>query len=106
KSKEISPEIVLVRMSFKNWEKYQKAKAGKNQNLEGDLAFQLPDGVDLGAWRQFAKDADREELLAVIWSKILKLSDEVIAAGIHVTPGTVRHRVGRGLRLLGELKMY
>lgn len=106
KNSTVSPHVILVQQTSKNWEKYREAMAAKSTKFEGDLAFTVKEGVDLGAWRQFSKDAEKEELLSVIWSKVLKLSDEEIAEGIGVTPGTVRHRVGRGLRHLGELKMY
>lgn len=61
----------------------------------------LPTAVDLGAWRAFKKEADSEEFLAVVWSQILRLKDEDISRGLGVSVGTVRHRVGRGLKILG-----
>ena len=63
--------------------------------------FLLPDDFDLVAWSHFLSTADASEVDAVLFSKILGFTDEEIAAALDVTLGTVRYRVGRGLRHLG-----
>ncbi|MNT80198.1 hypothetical protein D3C72_2196280 [compost metagenome] len=63
----------------------------------------IPEGVDLGPWREFQKTASEDELLTVIWSKILKLSDHEISEGLGITQGTIRYRLGRALRKLGSM---
>lgn len=66
-----------------------------------DKGMETPAGIDLHAWSHFLANAEPSEVEAVLFSKILRFSDEDIAAGLSVTVGTVRYRVGRGLRHLG-----
>lgn len=65
--------------------------------------WNLPDGTDLGPWREFHKHAASEELEAMIWSQILGLPDQDIAQALNLPEGTIRYRVGHALRKLGEL---
>lgn len=62
----------------------------------------FPKDINLGTWRKFRKKAQRDEFMVVLWSKVLKLNDHDIATGLCLSEGTVRHRLGRGLRVLGS----
>lgn len=66
-----------------------------------EKGFVLPEEFDLAIWVSFMSNADLEEVEAVLLSRILAFSDSEIAEGLDVTEGTVRYRVGRGLRRLG-----
>lgn len=63
----------------------------------------LPTGLNWGRWLEFHRQADKNDLLAVIFNKILGISEDVVARGLGVSDGTVRFRVSKGLRLLGGL---
>ena len=63
--------------------------------------FQPPEGFDLSIWISFVTATETSEVEALLLSRILLFSDEEIAEGLGVTTGTVRYRVGRGLRHLG-----
>ena len=63
--------------------------------------FSLSENVDINAWSGFLSSGEASEIEAVLLSQILGFSDEDIASGLQVTIGTVRYRVGRGLRHLG-----
>jgi DNA-directed RNA polymerase specialized sigma24 family protein len=63
--------------------------------------FVRPPDFDLNAWSGFLNSGETSEVEAVLFSKMLNFSDEEIADGLGVTIGTVRYRVGRGLRHLG-----
>lgn len=63
--------------------------------------FILPGDFDLSAWVSYMNAADPDEVEALLFSRILAFSDREIAQGLGVTEGTVRYRVGRGLRHLG-----
>lgn len=64
-------------------------------------AFHMDRQTDLSLWVSFQTSTDPEEVEAVLFSKILGFTDEEIASGLNITVGTVRYRVGRGLRRLG-----
>ncbi len=61
----------------------------------------IPSELDLSAWATFLNSAHAEEAEAVLLSQILGFSEAEIAQGLDVSEGTVRYRVGRGLRHLG-----
>jgi hypothetical protein len=69
--------------------------------VQGIDGFLIPSSLDLGIWSSFLTTAHPEECEAVLLSRILKFSDVEIASGIGVSEGTIRYRVGRGLRHLG-----
>ena len=79
-----------------------KSPFGWFRSRKVELGWLPAEGVDLGGWRSFLKEAEPDEREAVILSRILNFTDQDISIGLGVTEGTVRHRVGRGLRLLGE----
>jgi len=90
--------IVHVTNTFFDQLKQSKRRLAAISYEEGYL---IPDSVDLGPWMEFQKEADSDEFLAVLWSKVLGLSDEAISESLGVTEGTVRHRLARGLHILG-----
>jgi DNA-directed RNA polymerase specialized sigma24 family protein len=68
---------------------------------ENSHGFSPPKDFDLQVWAGFLQTGEATEIEAVLFSKILNFSEEEIAEGLGVTTGTVRYRVGRGLRHLG-----
>jgi len=63
--------------------------------------FILPKDLEVASWVSFMSAAEAEEVEAVLLSRVLGFSDAEISQGLDVTEGTVRYRVGRGLRHLG-----
>ena len=71
---------------------------------KGEVTWVMPNPkLDLQIWRNFTQRAVAEESEAVLFSRILGFTDSEIAAGLNVSEGTVRYRVGRGLRTLGGI---
>ena len=66
-----------------------------------DRGFRLPGEVDVSLWAAFQTSVDPREVEAVLLSQVLAFTDDEIAEGLGVSKGTVRYRVGRGLRHLG-----
>jgi DNA-directed RNA polymerase specialized sigma24 family protein len=66
-----------------------------------EAGFILPPDLDINVWMSFLGNGEPTEVEAVLLSKILGFSDDEIAEGLGVTAGTVRYRIGRGLRHLG-----
>jgi DNA-directed RNA polymerase specialized sigma24 family protein len=63
--------------------------------------FVVPAEFDLTVWVSFLNAAEADQIEAVLLSRILGFSDIEIAGGLGITVGTVRYRVGHGLRRLG-----
>lgn len=62
--------------------------------------IQVPDVINLAIWKDMIKKSNREELSALVWTRILGFSEAEVAQGMAVSVGTVRHRVNRGMKTL------
>lgn len=100
---ELKTQVALVASTKAVWDKFKARVARGRPNTTIESGWLIPDGVDLGPWREFQKSASEDELLTVIWSKILKIEDDDISEGLGITQGTIRYRLGRALRKLGSM---
>lgn len=99
----IANNILIVMATKKFWEKSQKAHLRGLPYLTADGGWIVPEKVDLGPWREFQKNSTLDELLIVIWIKILELSFSEVSEALGVTEGTLRYRMARALRKLGAM---
>lgn len=67
---------------------------------QGNIEF--PKGSNWGPWFEFRKSADVDVYAAVILVKVLGFTVTDVAEALNVTDGTVRHRLSRALRGLGQ----
>jgi hypothetical protein len=63
----------------------------------------LPERSNWGPWFEFRKVADSREYLAVIYEKVLLIDAAIVSSGLGLPSGTFRHRVSRGLKVLGRI---
>ena len=100
---ELKNSIAVVYATAKIWERvHLKIQRGlPNSSMES--GWLVPANIDLGPWREFQKNATNDELLTVIWSKILNYSDQDISEALGLTVGTVRYRLARSFRKLGGM---
>jgi len=103
KNPALNNHSLLVAATFSVWSRLRAKVQRGNANISLEGGWVLPSGLDLGPWREFQKKATQDELLVVIWSKILGVSDKDIAEGLEISEGTVRYRLGRALRKLGSM---
>lgn len=97
-------EPLLVYSTYKVWKKHSKKRNTKSKDFELSAeGWILPQGLKMEPWREFIKDIDPQLYLAVIWSQLLQVSDKDISEGLGVTEGSIRYRVGKGLKLLGQI---
>jgi hypothetical protein len=95
---------VLVYSTYKIWKKYFKKRNFKTQDFPlSSEGWIVPQGIKMEPWRQFVKDTDPQIYLAVIWSHLLQFNDKDISDGLGVSEGSVRYRVGQGLKILGQI---
>lgn len=90
------------------WRKYQKHSFHKKHrhsktfyHCDGKDGFLSP--VDLAPWCDFLREAEEQVIFVMIFSQILLFPDKDIARGMGISEGTVRYRLGHGLRLLGSM---
>ncbi|MCE3009575.1 MAG: hypothetical protein LW875_03055 [Proteobacteria bacterium] len=98
------PEISETEMVTEIWAEFQSRKKTLQRgkpSYSTESGWKIPPELDLGAWKEFQKNALEAELIIVVLNHILQLKEEVISQALQITLGTVRYRAGRGLRLLG-----
>ena len=95
---------IIVNETNKAWQKFSLSKGKEVHRMPDVPGWQVPKTIDFGLWQEFSRKAEKNELLALVWSQILGFSDEDIAQGLNSSRGTIRHRVGRALRELGRTK--
>lgn len=100
---QVKTNVAIVFCTRQIWESNSGRFSRGRPNYSSDSGWLLPEGLDLGPWKEFQKIAQEEEFLCLIWSKILNFSDEDISLGLGISIGTLRYRIGRALRKLGSL---
>lgn len=103
KNPDIKNQVLIVSATDKFLKESQKSLNRGFPFLSSDGGWVLPDKVEIGPWREFHKNATQDELLIVIWSKILKIPFSDISEALGVSEGTLRYRVAKGLRKLGAM---
>jgi sigma-70-like protein len=103
KNPQFNNNTLIVMSTFAGWAKHHLKLNRGNPNISTDAGWMIPADLDLGPWREFQKLATQDELLAVIWAKVLEIPEKDIAQGLGISEGTVRYRLGRALRKLGSM---
>ena len=103
KDPQLKSSVALVAATKSVWEKNSGRFVRGRPNYSSESGWILPQNIDMGAWKEFQKSAQEDEFLCLIWSQILKISDEDISLGLGISPGTLRYRTGRALRKLGAM---
>lgn len=65
----------------------------------------LPKNFDWSKWLAVHKKSDREDILALLFNRILNFSEAEVSAALKISEGAVRFRVARALRLVGEINV-
>lgn len=78
-------------------------KGSRGEFLLGSKDFLISQKVDLGPWREFIKNNHDDIVMIVVWVLILKIPISQVSRPLRVSDGTVRMRLGQGLKSLGEL---
>lgn len=100
---ELQQQAQMVSLMSKIWLRYCKyLNTSQGATYTGGLNTLKNDFIDLGPWREFRRMTDDNEFLSVLWLQVIGFEEEAIAEGLNTTVGTVRHRVSRGLKYLGE----
>jgi hypothetical protein len=63
----------------------------------------LPPKSNWGPWFELRRLSEKHEFNSVLWTRVLGINEEIVARGLGVTVGTIRFRVGRGLKTLGRI---
>jgi Sigma-70, region 4 len=92
----------IVRMTNQMADKVKKTSGPTTLSFSASYIV-LPPNSNWGPWFEFKKVASEKDFRAVLLSKILNFSENEIAEGLDVSVGTIRYRIGRGLKTLGAI---
>lgn len=91
----------VIKVCRESWKAHRKL-IPRNQLSEAPTGgWVVPAGLDLEVWARYQKDAPDEDIMAVLFSLVLGVSDEDLAEGFQTSTGTIRYRLGKGVRQLG-----
>lgn len=65
------------------------------------LPSRLKEFKNVSAWGKFQKATAPDELMTLLFSAVAGVADEDLAAGLEISVGTIRYRIGRAVRMLG-----
>ncbi|MEK7358727.1 MAG: hypothetical protein AAB250_19940 [Bdellovibrionota bacterium] len=100
KASQTPSETAIVTVLRKTFETHRKLLP-RNRPTEAPLSWKLPPGIDAQAWAKFHQDSSDGEIVAIVLAKVLGFSEEAIAEGLNVSLGTLKYRIGKGMRQLG-----
>lgn len=98
---DLESRIAILRACVVGFDREKKRITRGKLALTFESGWRLPDHTELAPWVRFHKDADEEELLALIFSRLMGFSDTEIALALGISEGTARYRIGRAVRHLG-----
>jgi DNA-directed RNA polymerase specialized sigma24 family protein len=102
-SSESASRVALIKILRKTFEQQRKLQPRNRPTAPPSEAWVLPPELaDVKPWQKFQKDAADVEIVAVVLSRILGMTDHEIAEGLNISLGTARYRVGKGMRHLGS----
>jgi len=102
-SPQSQPGVAVVLVSKQVWDKSRSNFMRGRPRYTPDSGWLFPEGLDLSPWKEFQKSAPEDELLVLIWSQVLKISEVDLSQALGITEGTIRYRVGRALRKMGSM---
>lgn len=99
--KDVVPPAELIRICRESW-KVHRRQIPRNQPVEFPTgAWVVPSEVDISVWARYQKDAPDDDIMTILFSLVLGYRDEDLAEGFQTSAGTIRYRLGKGIRQLG-----
>lgn len=95
------PIGALIKVCRDSWKHYRRQTPRNQPTTSPEAAWEIPSGLDLSIWARYQKDAPDEDVMALLFSLVLEITDEELAEGFQTSIGTIRYRLGKGVRQLG-----
>ncbi len=93
--------VQLIKVCREAWNVFRK-QIPRNQPLTTPTeSWLLPPELDISIWTRYQKDAADEDIMALLFSLVFGVSDQELADGFQTSVGTIRYRLGKGVRQLG-----
>ena len=93
--------VEMIKICRDAWKTFRK-QIPRNQPLTTPAdSWVVPEDLDISIWARYQKDAADEDVMALLFSLVLGVSDQDLAEGFQTSVGTIRYRLGKGVRQLG-----
>lgn len=96
-------EASFVALLHTTWLRFKRKLAKIKEPVLSGAGWVVREPWDLDTWLQFRRTAREEEVEAVVFGQIFGFSDQQVARGLELSPGTVRARRLRGLAKLSSI---
>lgn len=101
KEQDLVPVDAVIKACRESWKVHRKQIPRNQPTTTPETAWKIPSGLDISIWARYQKDAPDEDIMALLFSLVLKISDDELAEGFQTSIGTIRYRLGKGVRQLG-----
>lgn len=95
------PVVSIIEVCRASWKTHRKHVPRNQPTYEPESSWTIPDGLDIEVWLRYQKDAPDEDIMALLFSLVMGFSDDDLAEGFQTSVGTIRYRLGKGVRQLG-----
>lgn len=63
----------------------------------------LPQGLDIGPWKEFHKKISKEEMISLLWTHVIKFDENSVLQALDISKGTHYYRISSALKKLGKI---
>ncbi len=95
------PVDALIRACHDAWKIHRKQIVRNQLNAPPETVWNIPSSIDLTTWARYQRDAPDEDVMTLLFSLVLGISDDELSEGFQTSVGTIRYRLGKGVRQLG-----
>lgn len=102
-----SPEMRLLTIELCRtyWESNKRRMSRQEIKPNADGIGKFPAKLSLQPWIKFHKQTPDEEILTFLLVEILKFSELEVSEALKISIGTLRHRISRTVRVLGNFAL-
>lgn len=102
-----SPEMRLLTIELcrSYWEANKRRMSSQEINPNSASIGKFPPGLSLQPWIKFHRQTPDEEIITFLFSEILKFSELEVSETLKISIGTLRHRISRTVRVLGNFAL-
>lgn len=95
------PVDAVIKACHDSWKVHRKQIPRNQPSTPPEAAWKIPPNLDLATWARYQRDAPDEDVMTLLFSLVLGITDEELSDGFQTSIGTIRYRLGKGVRQLG-----
>lgn len=93
----------VARLLRKGFDTHRKQLSRNRPTEMSEALLGFPEGTDLATWQKFYRSSSDAEVTAVVLARVLGYPEAALAEGFNVSAGTMKYRVAKGVRQLGNV---